>query len=132
MPLNFEWDESYSVEDKELDGQHRNLFAFANSLPESMDKVAIQRAILTMVKHARIHFETEERMMAEIGYPGLPAHREMHNQLITSLNEVCEQPLNSEDSAYRFKKLLYDWITDHILHQDMGYVRFVRERRRAA
>jgi hemerythrin len=132
MPLKFEWDESYSVENEELDGQHRSLFSLANSLPESMDKNAIRRAILAVVKHARIHFETEERMMAEIGYPGLAGHREMHNRLITKLNEVCEQPLDSDDSTFHFKKLLYDWITDHILHEDMGYVRFVRERRKAA
>ena len=132
MPLKFEWDDSYCVENEELDGQHKNLFAFTNSLPEHMDKVSIQRAILAVVKHARTHFETEERMMKDIGYPGLEGHRELHNRLITRLNEVCEQPLDQDDSTFRFKKLLSDWISDHIMHEDMGYVRFARQRRKAA
>jgi len=129
MPLMFLWDESYSVDNAELDAQHRRMFEFANMLPETMDKAALQRGILAIAKHARLHFETEERVMKEMGYPGLDGHRETHNHLITRLNEYCEQPLEGEDAAYWFKKMVFDWVIDHIMHCDMGYVRFLREQR---
>jgi len=132
MPVKFVWDESYSVGNPHVDEQHRRLFELASSLPETMNKLAIQRAMVALYQHFRQHFDDEEQLMREMGYPALEAHRRLHDDLITTLNEVCEGSLDSPHSARRFKKFIYDWVTDHILHHDLEYAWFARRERAQA
>jgi hemerythrin len=127
MGIQFIWDSSYSVGRDDIDRQHKQIFEMANSLPEVMDRETWKRSVMALYKHTREHFTAEEQMMREIGYPGLPEHRTLHEEMIGKLNEVSAQPLSCESAAYSFKKMLYTWIIDHILNRDMDYFRFVQK-----
>jgi len=97
----------------------------ANSLGEELNRQQIKKIIMDLYKYTREHFSTEEKMMKEAGYPKLEKHRDLHEELITELNEVCNQTFDDEESVFIFKKFIFDWLIKHILNQDKDYFIFV-------
>lgn len=131
MPIKFVWDKSYSVGHETIDSQHRRLFELGNDM-QNVDISGVTRAIMSLYKHAREHFDSEEQHMKAIGYPKLEQHRELHNDLITGLNNVAKKPIDTVAGLESFKRFVYDWIIDHILNQDKKYFEFYRETFKAA
>jgi hemerythrin len=129
MSIQFLWDEAYTVGNSKVDEQHKRIFELANSLPEVANEENIKRIIWTMFKHANEHFAIEEKMMKEIGYPKLAEHRELHDELITKLSHISTHSFDNDQSAFQFKKFIYDWIIEHIMNADKEYFRFVHEKR---
>ena len=132
MPVRFIWDESYSVGHAELDAQHRRIFEVANSLPETLDEAARRRTVAMLYLHAHRHFEAEERVMREAGFPGLEEHCRLHQEMIAQLDQVNSQTLVTDDSAVRVKQIVYNWLTAHVLTADMAYARFLRDQQKKA
>ena len=85
-----------------------------------------KKLLLVLHKYTGEHFNSEENLMQQIGYPKLDEHREIHTQMIEKLSEISMQPLDSEESLYKVKKFFYDWLIDHIMHQDKDYIRFYK------
>ena len=83
------------------------------------------------LRYVEEHFILEEAYMEYIGYPGLPHHRKLHEQLrmqVNALNERLSQ--NEPGSAMELSLLLFHWLTDHILHDDNSYVAHAKERKK--
>jgi hemerythrin len=90
----------------------------------------VTRTIMNLYKHTRQHFDTEEQHMKAIGYPKLEQHRELHNGLISGLNNLIEKPINTNLGLEGLKKFVYNWIIDHILNHDKKYFDFYQEQAR--
>jgi len=129
MPIKFVWDNSYSVGNEVIDSQHRRLFDLGNEI-QSIQLSEVTRTIMNLYKHTRQHFDTEEQHMKAIGYQKLQQHRELHNGLITGLNNLIEKPINTNIGLEGLKKFVYDWIIDHILNHDKKYFEFYQEQAR--
>jgi hemerythrin len=129
MPIKFVWDNSYSVGNEMIDSQHRRLFDLGNEI-QSIQLSEVTRTIMNLYKHTRQHFDTEEQHMKAIGYPKLEQHRELHNGLITGLNNLIEKPINTNIGLEGLKKFVYNWIIDHILNHDKKYFEFYQEQAR--
>jgi hemerythrin len=127
MGIVFVWEDRYSVGDAEIDRQHRLMFELANSLPEDLDRELADCAIMSLFKHAREHFALEEEMMRRLGYPKLGHHVELHNDLILNLNEVSLRRFDSSEALLTFKRFIYEWVIDHIIHQDQDFFRFAQQ-----
>ena len=69
-----------------IDRQHRELVNKFNILNDAVRNNAsredIYRLIDDAISFTRLHFETEEQMMAESGYPLIEEHKEKHKQLV--------------------------------------------------
>ena len=128
MTVLFVWDERYSVNNPELDGQHQQMFELGNSLDGKLSSQEIRKIIMGLYKYIRHHFHFEERVMQEIEYPKINAHKKLHNDLIEKLDKASLKPFNSEQSVFAFKKFIYEWINVHILNHDMDYVRYFKEK----
>lgn len=129
MPIKFVWDKGYSVGNEMIDSQHRRLFDLGNEI-QNIQLSGVTRTIMNLYKHSREHFNTEEQHMKSIGYPKLLHHRELHNNLITGLNDLVQRPIDSNQRLESFKKFVYDWIIDHILNHDKKYFEFYQEQMR--
>ncbi len=127
MPIKFEWSELFSVDNPELDKQHKGMFDLANSFEEGLDERRIKTIIMDLYKYTREHFEAEEQMMEEINYPKQKEHQLAHKKLIAKLDEVSTQPFDDERSVFKFMTFVYDWLTHHILNVDKDYMRFVHD-----
>lgn len=122
------WDKSLSVDGGEIDEEHRRLVDLFNLLSRSVaesDSAEYIEAVLEELISCTIwHFRHEERLMLKYKYDGIEEHKEEHNELIDSVRELQQKfqnknkLLTNEDIEY-----LEDWLTQHILGQDMrlGY-----------
>ncbi len=127
MPIKFVWDKSYSVGNKMIDSQHRRLFDLGNKI-QNIQLAEVTKTIMDLYKHTRQHFDTEEQHMKTIGYPKLEQHRELHNGLVTGLNNLIKKPFDTNIGLEELKKFVYNWIIDHILNHDKKYFEFFQER----
>jgi len=117
-------DETLSVDAGEIDEQHRKLVELFNMLSQSVaegDAAEYIEAVLEELINCTIwHFSHEERLMLMYKYDGLEAHKDEHHDLINSVRELQQKfhkqskLLTNEDIEY-----LEDWLTQHILGQDM-------------
>ncbi len=127
MTIKFEWNELFSVDNPELDRQHKGMFELANSFEEGLDEGRIKTIITDLYRYTREHFKAEEQMMDEINYPKLKEHKLAHKKLVLKLDEVSTRPFDDDRSVFRFMAFVYDWLTHHILNNDKDYMRFVQE-----
>ena len=97
------------------------MFDLVNTLPEQLEPQRINKIIMDLYKHTRLHFDFEEQMMREIGFPNVEEHRELHNGLITKLNDISTHSFDDDQSVADFKKFIYNWVFDHIMNQDKEY-----------
>ena len=118
------WDDTLSVDGGEIDEDHRRLVDLFNILSRSVtegDAAEYIEAVLEELISCTIwHFRHEERLMLMYKYDGIEEHKDEHNDLIDSVRELQQKfrkegkLLTSEDIEY-----LEDWLTQHILGQDM-------------
>ena len=86
------WDEKYSLNVKEIDDEHKNLFSLFNRLQEGIiagkSKDALGTALLELIDHTVLHFATEEKLMQQFSYIGFVEHKRVHDGLITEAKEL--------------------------------------------
>ncbi|MBE0567751.1 MAG: bacteriohemerythrin [Krumholzibacteria bacterium] len=120
------WSNEFSVGVEALDTQHRRLFDVVNELDEAIEKLRGQRVttgvLRELVGYTQEHFAFEEQLMAEAGYPDLPAHQAQHRAIIQKI-ERFEYELNGE--GYRISRevrdFLQQWLMTHIARDDMAF-----------
>lgn len=129
------WSESYSVNNADIDAQHKEWIAIYNRLDNilligSGDAVsrAATDALQAMQEYASYHFRQEEQYLREINYPDLVTHKRLHTDFddqIYGYNRKIrsgEFVLNTEVIS-----IIKTWLLHHILHEDQKYCAFVAQ-----
>lgn len=122
----FAWNESYSVRVEPMDEQHRKLFDIINELAEAMKsgkgEAAVRDTVEQLAVYTRTHFLQEEMLMRRTGYPGLPAHQELHRKLMADV-EQYKRALEEGRSASPVSLLNFvrQWLVHHIREADKAY-----------
>jgi hemerythrin len=125
-----QWSENMSVGDKRIDGQHRTLIDMINKLYDAMssgkgDNV-IQPTMVSLITYTKNHFAYEEQFLQQIGYPELAAHKRLHQDLITKVQDFQGKlSAGQRLSPVALGGFLKDWLTSHILNQDKKYSVFM-------
>ena len=87
-----DWNEKYTVNDKELDRHCQRLFGIVNDLHKAIigksSKRDIRHIIDRLIEYSRGHFAAEELLMEACGYPHYQAHKQGHEKLIRQLGEI--------------------------------------------
>lgn len=137
MPF-FEWSDKYLVHIEPIDTDHKNLFALANRIHahvvQGAGDAAIQQALGQLISYVRQHFDREERMMEQAGYPDLAEHRKTH-RMLESIVSSMQRVQMSDPAAIDPNKLLEflrDWLQNHIIKSDLQYEPWVNKRRNVA
>ena len=127
----FRWDSKYSVNIGEIDRQHRKLFELFNELYQAMqqghgDEVTTAKVLASVVAYTTYHFEYEENLLRQYGYPEEKAHRAEHAKL-TEQAEALVRKLKEGRSevAMATLKFLCDWLNNHILGSDRRFAPFL-------
>jgi hemerythrin-like metal-binding protein len=128
--MKMEWKSEYSVKIKEIDDQHKKLFAFINSIDELVGKENIKNEITELVEglidYSIYHFNTEEKYFDKFDYIDSDKHKESHDDYKVKVAEFKKKIEDASDSdmtdiAYEILDFLEDWWVEHILHEDMKY-----------
>ena len=126
------WDNTLSVEVKEIDEDHRRLVDLFNILIHSVldgDETDYVKAVLDELISCTIwHFKHEERLMLKYGYAGFADHKSEHQELIESAKALQQKFLReSKSPSTEDIQFLEHWLTGHILGADMALGSYLGE-----
>ena len=135
MKEKLEWIEAFSIHNEKIDQQHQYLFDLCNQMQELHEEneelEKIKKAVVALYEYVKTHFSYEQEYMASIKFPLLEPHIALHEEIIRKMNEYMRHSSNMAALVYKFKSLVYEWATEHIMQQDKEIDRFVQKRRQA-
>ena len=125
------WTPKMSVGVPILDHDHRVLIALVNqiSLPENRtDPLAVEFVLDELRGYTALHFNREEDMIAQAGFPDIVRHRNIHRTMINSVSDLQNRVLTAFTPGLgeELHHFLARWLTNHIMVEDMGYVPYLR------
>jgi hemerythrin len=136
--MAFEWTPDLSVGVDEIDKQHKELFKRINGLivasSEGKGKQEIGSVVKFLESYVVFHFSAEEKYMAQQGYPGLAAHKQIHVRFLkdfSALKEEFQAKGASTPVLLRMHSWLGEWLRDHIGKMDKAVGMFVKTNTKA-
>ncbi|MCK5679472.1 bacteriohemerythrin [bacterium] len=127
----FEWLDSYSIHNPNIDAEHQIFIKLINKLISAhnngLDDNYCGRLSLEIQKYAEFHFVSEENFMIDIGYPLLDEHHEQHVLILEKFNVEMNYIELGQRSYAEFITFLVDWLTEHTLMQDKKIGNFVKK-----
>jgi hemerythrin len=122
------WKEYYTVNDATLDEQHRQIIECINSLYDAMESVnaneAMKRVLDTLVRYTHEHFDYEEKILREVGYPEWAAQKATHDAMRRKTAALRSNL--TLVTARDILVLLKDWWIDHIQGEDKQYAPYMQ------
>ncbi len=128
-----DWTDQLSVHIRRIDDQHKKLISIVNTLFDAMSqgkaKEVMGKVLNELIQYTRTHFQTEERLMQQYGYPDLAAHKKEHDELTRTVLDLQDKynkgaiMLSVETSNF-----LKAWLTQHIMGTDKKYGPFLNEK----
>jgi hemerythrin len=121
-----EWQDSFSVNIKEIDDQHRVLIDKVNILHDAMlmnkGQEIQKETIYGMVDYATVHFDTEENYMQRFHFPDFSSHKAEHDRFTKKALELKERAeSNGFILTIEILVFLKEWLQNHILGSDANY-----------
>ena len=130
-----EWSDDFKIGEKEIDKEHWGLFALINDLADKRAQGAsessIEVTLKALVAYVDVHFEHEERLMQETGYPDLEAHKKIHAALDRRV-EGFRFDFEGSPGTFDYDALmefLSIWLKQHILKVDMEFAAYLKKYR---
>ena len=124
------WNDSYSVNIREIDRQHMKLVQIINELNEAMlegkANDVLAKIVRELVSYTKTHFSKEEGYMERYGYPDVSAHKLQHSAFVNKISDLSDDFESGRlGVSIDLMKFLKDWILKHIKGTDMKYVPFL-------
>jgi hemerythrin len=129
----FRWSEVYSVHIAILDEQHRKLVATINELNQAlrsgMGASVIDSVLGKLMEYANEHFKSEETLMEQHNFPGLPAHRRQHEEFRRRMALFMEAH-GAGKPCVPVSVMLYmeKWLKEHMIKTDQLYSAYLNAR----
>lgn len=125
-----QWSESMSVGNMHIDEQHQILIDTINQLASAEsqnNRPVVSMIIDELISYAAFHFQFEEQLIADSGYPGVEQHRQTHQGFVNWVTKVRDEFLYHRRAQVgeQILNFLRDWLRDHILGEDMLYRRYI-------
>ncbi|MBF0167047.1 MAG: bacteriohemerythrin [Alphaproteobacteria bacterium] len=128
------WHDSFSVGVRALDDDHRHWVDILNQLHEARqkgkDKEYIDKSIDELLSHIRQHFQREEGIMSQAGYPGFGHHKEMHEHSLAEITSLAERHKNFGDKVdpKHILEFVKNFFVNHVSTEDLRMREFFREK----
>jgi hemerythrin len=122
----FNWDNKYSVNNKELDNHHKNLFAIFNKLYDSClakdNNINLGTIVEELVSYVNYHFAAEEKHMQNIGYKDIIKHISAHCYFKDRISkQLHTDDLNDIVISKELVLYLWNWLLNHVMIEDKKY-----------
>lgn len=128
----FIWKDEYSVNIKSIDEEHKKLVSILNDLHSSMlsakANTVLGKFLEDLIAYTKYHFQNEEKLMSQYGYPGFQDHQEAHKNLtakVLSFQEEFKQ--GKKMMSVEILYFLKDWLMTHINGTDKLYSKFLND-----
>jgi len=132
--MNVTFDKSLETGNSLIDQQHQELIGRVNKLLESLEKGTEKRTAIEtlnfLLDYTVFHFEEEEQLQKEAGFPGYELHKAQHDGFVQSVRELLEMLEEEEGPTDAFvsavNKNITQWLVNHIQIQDKAVAAFVQ------
>ena len=128
------WSDRLSVGVADFDAAHRQLIAIIDRLFSAHRAAAlsaqIESLLAELLRYADEHFEHEEDLLRQHGYPGLRDQEVAHQRFVASVLKIKRDWSNGESSETILKLagLLKEWLLEHIVGMDRQYQDYLKQR----
>jgi hemerythrin len=119
-----EWNDSFSVNIRIVDEQHKRLVKLVGVLQKAtdvdqQDQDFIKSILDELVEYTVKHFTVEEEIMDIYNYPGLEDHKKEHKQFVDKVTNLVETYNSGEMILmHTVVSFLEKWIENHIKGSD--------------
>ncbi|HEX7509320.1 MAG TPA: diguanylate cyclase [Polyangia bacterium] len=130
--VNLTWDASFASGNAFIDAEHGELFRHSNQLLDLTTRPGMKTqnarvSLLRLVHSVEAHFQHEERILKQVGYPGLAGHAARHRALMDRAQELCDR---TNDSSILVVDILNfvvaEMIHGHVVSEDRDYFPFLK------
>lgn len=120
------WNDELSVKVKEIDDQHKKLIGLVNNLHDAMKggqaKLVLESTLQELASYTVYHFQTEEKYMQKINYPGYLAHKMKHDAFVRKVSDFQKDfHAGRLGISLDLMNFLKEWVTTHIRDIDQQY-----------
>jgi len=136
VELASSWRDEYSTGHAAVDEVHMNLLADMNALARAVNVGAwnLTPPLLAQIQFTAAHdFMIEEQLMMDEEYPFLDLHAGQHQRFFEYFGELRREIERGEENrvylAFRVKRMLPDWLVNHILNADRHFGHYLNSRR---
>jgi hemerythrin len=124
------WNDSYSINIREIDRQHMKLVQIINDLNDAMRggtaNDVLTKILRELVSYTKTHFANEEGYLERYGYPDLRAHKLEHTAFVKKISDFRDDFESGRlGVSIDIMKFLKDWLLKHIKGTDMRYAPFL-------
>lgn len=120
------WAEHLSVGNSTIDSEHKNLIVMVNGIEamiKARDNFALPQAFEQLEHYLCVHFVNEENIARAIKFP-FAKNKQEHNHVLKEFRHmkaelVAKDGIWSDGTAEHYSSFLSDWMTDHVLKEDM-------------
>lgn len=135
MKYLFEWTDNLSVNETDIDSQHKELLNQMNVLMSAiinhMELDVIENAMKFLGVYIEGHLKYEEEYMLKNGYPDLDKHKVEHKDFINNYlklksKRLYDVPVN--EIASEIEIFLGNWLITHIGHTDQKYAAYIKQK----
>ena len=133
------WNNSYKIGNEQVDSQHYQLFVLLSELVSfcmsGSDKAKLQETLDFLLYYTTRHFEDEEVLQIQCGYPDYQRHKQLHHEFRTAVDNLVKRFAKNGSSAelsYSVNRLVITWLLDHIQQEDKKIGEFLNSRKEIA
>lgn len=124
-----EWNDNIAIGHPVIDRDHRVLLGLINQITVKQnadDQLAVRFVLDELVSYTFGHFEREEMLMKESGYPDIERHKSIHELMFSEVQRfVSNYDDSNGDISTDLVPFLKRWLTTHIMQTDREYIPFV-------
>lgn len=124
---------SFALECEEIDKDHRRLSEMVNeivALLETGETTGCKEKVQAFVTFMKQHFEREEEILRQQGYPDLENHQAHHatlDQKMDHILEFADMAVVNEKARESLKKELVYFLMDDVISTDLSFKPYVSE-----
>jgi hemerythrin len=132
--MALQWTTALSLGVPELDAQHAELFGRVDRLLDAMilhDRSEAVRLIGFLERYVEEHFDAEERLMRESGYPDAALHVAEHRAFRADISGLVASLAAEGPTArivLRLEREVTSWLRDHVYSTDHCLARWLLSR----
>ncbi len=133
-PAYFRWQDEWASGDLRIDSQHRALIdsgaLLARSIQSGENLTARRGLAAGIIADIARHFETEESILRDCGYPDLEGHHEIHETILDNARRIVAEFASGKlKPSLMLTFLIDDFVIGHMLEADSRYFPYLAETR---
>lgn len=118
-----EWSAALEIGNPAIDRQHKKLFELAAQMVSDSDHMRVMRTLAALSDYVVVHFREEEKLLEQVGYPHLAAHKALHDNFRSRLARLYANAggMTLDQIAAEVRRLINEWLAQHIMAADREY-----------